>query len=322
MKKPFSSVADFKAAACGRVLRLLDSYVAGELTVESNHEILDHTEVCTECAREADSRGRLRASVRRLGGSFPEPRRGFEQELRARLSAVPAPSGFRSAPAYLIAAVVMLGIGVTIVVMRPEGSPPQVAARPAGAAPRPESAVAALDVAAFDVAASTQLNCADANEWPEAPLSTPQLATALAKGEPRFAGLERELSTRLAGYRVVAAHRCMHGGRLVLHLILKGNGPGRLSIVALPKTHGSLPKNASEGNGSANVNASAVDGGQTGPVLLVRNERQGVHVIGAEGARDLFFVSASRGGAAGSSDPEVELGRRLLPFLVTAITAG
>ena len=313
MKRPFSSVSDFREHACGRILRLADSYLAGELTVESNHEILDHTESCPPCSREVDARGRLRTAVRRIAGELSEPRPGLEAEIRARLSKAPAPAGFRGSPAaFLVAAVLLLGAGLTVFVVRPGRERPgeHSFARGEGV-PARGPAAAAFDDAAFDVVAATQLKCADANQWPDTALTAEQLETSLAKEDARFVRLGKQLTANLAGYRLVAAHRCSHGGRLVAHLILKGNRPGLLSLVAFPKTHGKLPNRGPD-------SIQGIDPAGR-PVLLVRSERQGIRVIGAEGERDLFFVSAGRGA---SDEAQVELGRRLLPFLTTAITAG
>ncbi|MBL8115329.1 MAG: zf-HC2 domain-containing protein, partial [Acidobacteria bacterium] len=40
------AVSNLRDYGCGRVLRVLDSYLSNELTVESNHEILEHLERC------------------------------------------------------------------------------------------------------------------------------------------------------------------------------------------------------------------------------------------------------------------------------------
>ena len=309
MKRPFSSVPDLREHACGRVRKLLDSYLAGELTVESNHEILDHAESCARCSGEVDARGRLRVAIKRIEGEMPGPRPGFEAEIRARLAQVP-PAGLRASPAaLLVAATLLVGVGLMVTLLRPGGEP-HGAAPIAGRRQPPDPAPHAVDLAAFDLAATTQLKCADANQWPDAGMSQEQLEQNLAKvDDVRFAGIGRDLIAKLGGgYRLVAAHRCSHDSPFVIHLILKGNGPGVLSVVAFPKRHGGLP-----GGGLDSIAGSDAAGRS---VALIRAERQGVRVLGAEGVGDLFFVSASRGS---SEEAQVEVGRRLLPFLTTAI---
>ncbi len=39
-------VSGFESKDCGRVLKLMDHFLAGELTVESSQEILLHLESC------------------------------------------------------------------------------------------------------------------------------------------------------------------------------------------------------------------------------------------------------------------------------------
>ena len=69
--------------ACAKVRRRLDSYLAGELSVDLSHEILEHLDRCPECRSESDAREKLRASFRRVAGATPGPRDGFEDEVRA-----------------------------------------------------------------------------------------------------------------------------------------------------------------------------------------------------------------------------------------------
>ena len=46
---------------CQRVREVMDSYLAEELLVETNHEVLRHLQVCQECGMELQRRQRLRA---------------------------------------------------------------------------------------------------------------------------------------------------------------------------------------------------------------------------------------------------------------------
>ena len=69
--------------------RRLDSYIAGELSVDLSHEILEHLDRCPDCRAESDARERLRASFRRVAEATPGPRDGFEDEVRALLLKTP-----------------------------------------------------------------------------------------------------------------------------------------------------------------------------------------------------------------------------------------
>jgi anti-sigma factor RsiW len=46
---------------CRQVRELMDSYISGELTVESNHDVLRHVERCDACRSELERRERLGA---------------------------------------------------------------------------------------------------------------------------------------------------------------------------------------------------------------------------------------------------------------------
>ena len=68
--------------ACAKMRRRLDSYLAGELSVDLSHEILEHLDRCPECRAESDAREKLRASFRRVAGATPGPRDGFDTLIR------------------------------------------------------------------------------------------------------------------------------------------------------------------------------------------------------------------------------------------------
>jgi hypothetical protein len=72
--------------ACAKVRGRLDSYIAGELSVDLSHEMLEHLERCPECRAELAARERLRAAVRRVSSSTSGPREGFEDEVRSLLA--------------------------------------------------------------------------------------------------------------------------------------------------------------------------------------------------------------------------------------------
>src|SRR6266508_2855827 len=86
---PRSSVALW---LCGSVARmdcqnfkeLLDSYLCGELAVETNHAVLCHAERCCPCRGEMAARRRLRASLRSVCSKEKMSDRAMES-LRARI---------------------------------------------------------------------------------------------------------------------------------------------------------------------------------------------------------------------------------------------
>lgn len=287
MKRPPLSVANLGEHACGRVRRLLDSYLAGELTVESNHEILEHLEGCPPCVMESGARENLRAALRRLAASLPEPRSGLESEIRALLSREPLPSPAGISPLVLLAAaavIVAAGVGV---MTRWQAKPADLASVGSG-----ES----LDRSSVEIVALTQRQCAETQSWPENAPDPVEMERQIASLEdPRLVSIWPALSRRLEGYSVLSAHRCTHGGGTVVHLVVEKAGVGSrkelLSIIALPR-------------GPAKRARSP---------LLLAAIREGVGVVGMEGNLGLVVVSSSR-----SDRDEKELGRRILPLLAGA----
>ena len=109
-RKPVTAPLQLRDYACAKVRRRLDSYLAGELSVDLSHEILEHLERCPECRAESDAREKLRASFRRVAGATPGPRDGFEDEVHALLLKTPIQ---RPMGGLLLAASLILGAGVT-----------------------------------------------------------------------------------------------------------------------------------------------------------------------------------------------------------------
>ncbi|HSR51331.1 MAG TPA: zf-HC2 domain-containing protein [Acidobacteriota bacterium] len=58
---------------CGKTLQLLDDFISGELSVESNREILSHLEHCASCDNEQQAREQMRESLRQAWHNQPVP---------------------------------------------------------------------------------------------------------------------------------------------------------------------------------------------------------------------------------------------------------
>ena len=58
------NVVPLNTGICDRILRLMDSYISGELMVETNHEVLNHLSQCDKCAREHQLRQMVRHRLR------------------------------------------------------------------------------------------------------------------------------------------------------------------------------------------------------------------------------------------------------------------
>src|SRR5688572_879487 len=69
---------------CQNFKELIDSYLCGELAVETNHSILHHEERCCACRSEMAARRRLRASLRSVCSKEKMSDRAMES-LRERI---------------------------------------------------------------------------------------------------------------------------------------------------------------------------------------------------------------------------------------------
>ena len=274
--------------SCAKVRRRMDSYLAGELSVDLSHEILEHLERDPACRAELQARENLRAAVRRIAAATPEPRDGLEAEVRARVAKVPpTPS---AAPALLLAAslVAAAGLASYLAISRVGVSPPPLTARGATSA-QPAFAFAALN----------HKNCTLAHSWPKQNPPAEEKLEAGLDGE--LAGALHLAAERLPGYVPVAAHLCSFAGEEVFHVILRREGTetadGLVSILATRPG-----SKFAEGVQIAGLEGSRHDGFQ---------------VVGTS-ARDgrLIFVVTT-----GNEDETMSLARAVLPALAVAFLA-
>ncbi len=198
--------------ACARVRRRLDSYLAGELSVDLSHEILEHLDRCPDCAKELKAREGLRAAVRRVAAAAPGPREGFEADVRARIAATPAPAAVPAATLLLAASLVAAaGAGMLFFFARVAPAPGVAAAR---------------DAKAFLFAALNHKNCTlRFGKWTT--VAAPPAAELGPKLDPELKSAVVKAADALPGYVPVAAHECAHAGAKVFHLIYRRPGDAK-----------------------------------------------------------------------------------------------
>ncbi|HSR67352.1 MAG TPA: zf-HC2 domain-containing protein [Acidobacteriota bacterium] len=92
---------------CSRTLQLLDDFIAGELSVESNRDLLSHLESCSACTAERQSREETRQSVRRAWESQPVPE-GLQERILDGLDSPPGMMRYLSRAAALLIATLAL----------------------------------------------------------------------------------------------------------------------------------------------------------------------------------------------------------------------
>ncbi len=270
--------------ACAKVRRRLDSYLLGELSVDLSHEILEHLDRCPECRAELGARERLRAATRLALAPAPEPREGFDGEVRSLLDRTPRtrrwPAGL------LLAASLLLGAGLAGWLVLGRGGSTGVATR-----------TASLDSGATAFAALNHRNCTLRGEWPADAPPLASLETGLA---PNVAAAVEAAASRLPGYLPVSVHECQHAGETVLHLVFRRAGvAGSEGLVSLIATR----------PGSALASAASRTGLRSGGL-------EGGFAVAGTNGRDgrLLLVVGS-----GSEAETMALGRAVLPAFATAL---
>jgi Putative zinc-finger len=272
--------------ACAKVRRRLDSYLAGELSVDLSHEILEHLDRCPECRAESDAREKLRSSFRRVAGATPGPRDGFEDEVRALLlkTLLERPMG----AGFLLAASLVLGAGVTGWLVLSRAAAPEASR---------VTDVAVLDATAADFAALNHKNCTRAGKWPREAASAEAFTGHLDAG---LAAAARAAAARLPGYTPVVAHECAHAGEMIFHIIFRrpsDESPDGLVSVVVTRPGSALAEHASA---TARLGVS---------------HRLGYSVAGARAADGRLVLVVS----SASEKETVEMERAVLPALAAAI---
>ena len=201
------------------VRALADSYLAGELLVETTHELVRHLEVCPECREEIDGRRRLREKLRAAlaGSEALRPRSDFAAELAAKLRPQAAPTSRRTLLQswWAVAAGVVLAAGGGVVV------------RDA----RHRSRLAAL----ARTAAGDHMNCAIAFHLAEAPVPLDEAARRF--GAPYAALASFQLSESGTDLTALARHSCVYDGQRFGHVVFKYND----AVTSLLVTSGTPP---------------------------------------------------------------------------------
>lgn len=208
---------------CQQIRDLMDSYLSGELLVESNHLVLRHLETCDECRAEAERRQQTRTLLRQ---SLNAPIDAGM--LRARVvKALDAEQGrWPMAARYAaVAAAVIVGIAVTLWASRP------------------------VDAAAYADSADNHVQCA--LTIPASAVYDP--ARVAKRLEAPYLGIVDAVPHRVGGYDLIDAHMCPYPGRKYVHLIYKGEGRV-VSVFAEQALRGALPR-----SGAARLDAVPID---------------------------------------------------------------
>ena len=275
--------------ACAKVRRRLDSYLAGELSVDLTHEILEHLDRCPDCRKELAARENLRGAVRRIAALAPEPREGFEAQVRARLAKVPTPVGGSLSTLLLAASLVAAAGAGTLFLLSRTVAVPEA------------NLAAARDAKAFLFAALNHKNCAlRFDRW--AKMAAPAAADVGADLGPELTAVLAKAAGELPGYVPVTAHECGHAGEKIFHIIYrKAGSTSKEDLVSVIATR----------PGSALAAHVRLAG------LVSDGRMDGLSIVGtsAGDGRLVFLVTS------GTDDEAMRLGKLVLPTLATAFAA-
>ena len=217
-----SNVLRFNNGACEKTRLYLDSYISGELMVETNHEVLAHLDICPDCRAEHDLRSHLRARLREAARREEVP-----PDLAARLHGRLQASASHSRHWLAVAAAFLVGVTAAIYYAQRHATPIHtlnmvaqevVFARLSGRLP-----------ALLRAGLGDHLHCTVARKFPEHLPPTPKM---LPSDWAPLGTIAEKLIP--AGFRVIMAHRCKHGGRQFVHLTFRGEGKW-ISLIVLKK---------------------------------------------------------------------------------------
>ena len=256
------NVLNFDSRQCDRIRRHLDAYLSNELLVETTSEILRHLETCEACARELETRTRVRDLVRRAATSQTPPEE-LRQAIQRRLRETQP--GLWGGSRELNWAVALAGIVVIVL-----GG---IVAHQWVRVVRGKRIVAGV----LALGVSDHVQCAiKGHNYPEVANPPEVLRKKLG---PQYAGLLDVVHQNLPGFEILEAHICSIPGssRKYVHFITRGRGP-ILSVILTKNDGAHLPS----GGAFRSVVAGHVN-------LYVAHE-QGMNVAGFESRGYLGFV--------------------------------
>lgn len=222
---------DFAAEACRRIQRYRDSYISGELLVETSLDVQRHLESCPQCADDFAEAARLRKAVRDDARREQAPeglrervRTGIRQERKVRR---------RWSVGMTIAAALLLVIAAgwigTIFVSG--HAPHELIAQERYI----DSLVERVGAVSF-LGLSDHLHCGVYWKILQRRLDEADIERDLG---PQLAPLAAIVQRQLpVGYEVRLAHRCDYRGRSYIHFAARGAQDQVLSVILTERTEG------------------------------------------------------------------------------------
>ena len=294
------TLTPFTGPECHEIRAHLDSYLSGELLVETTESVHSHLTRCAACRAERDRREALRA---RLRETLTEPldTAALEQRIVAALT-VPRrawlpPLAWTSAAAAVLVAAALWRAASTGPAgpAGPAGGQPAAVGRPAPQAIATPAPARAVDLTLYQDTAISHTYCALKRPMPEKP---PTRAVAAEQLED-YGGLVAVLNEDMAGHLLVDAHICPNGDRRYAHLIYQKSGHTS-SIFVSAKLDGGLPPD---------------DERLPGPGIDVHQRWEGAFAIAAVESDDYVGLIVQDAGQSDASLPAMTIARDLSAYL-------
>jgi Putative zinc-finger len=282
------NVLNFDSRQCEQTREQMDAYLSNELLVETTAKVLKHLESCEACARELESRMRLRDALRRAA-TRQSPPEGLSEAVHQRLKKSRRRVWWAPrAPGWSLALA-----GATLVVIAGIVSQQWI---------RVEHA-RQMVTNVLTLGVSDHLHCAiRGHNYPEVANPPDVLRKKLG---PEYAQLLPVVEKKLPGFQVLEAHICTVPGspRKYVHFIARGQST-ILSVILTKRNGESLPSGTrAAAETFANVN-------------FYEKQLEGMSVAGFQVGGYFGFVVSSL------SEHEMgQLAEGLAPALRTALQA-
>ncbi|MFN7924378.1 MAG: hypothetical protein U0Q16_30020 [Bryobacteraceae bacterium] len=235
------NVIRFDKKDCGQFRRYLDSWVSGELLVETTHSMTEHTETCAQCAELYAGELRMRTAVRDAARTEMMPPE-LRVQISERLRATPSRGSWFSMPQWaLVAASLALVTGTAWYALH--DTHPVLYEVSAAEQETFIQKVSARVAPLFRAGLQDHLHCAVARKYPQAYPKPDQLKPQQQLG-PEFEPLKpivRDLVP--AHYNLVLAHRCGYKDRRFVHFVFR-DSVKQISVILSQKQTGETYANS------------------------------------------------------------------------------
>ncbi|HEY6328766.1 MAG TPA: zf-HC2 domain-containing protein [Blastocatellia bacterium] len=211
---------NFQSHNCEKIREYIDSYVSGELLVETTQEILSHLEGCSECVALVEDRRRVRSFLRGAVERQPVPADLEQRVMSAIRRQSPGGLGtsvWRMSRVATIAAAVLVVVTASLLVIRWRN-------HVSGSV----TVFSQQGLALLNIGLQDHIGCAIEHGFKDRQSTPEQMITALGV---KYSGLLAVVQSKTpAGYSLNVGHRCLINGRTYVHFILR-KGDSVVSIV-------------------------------------------------------------------------------------------